>query len=130
MKIKNMREYIEMGEKKMGTQIALAQFLGMHDSSVRSAKMGKIGLPDHACIILADLIEEPRLEVIAASNLVTEKNADRRKIFESCFSKAAVIVLLVGVTMIVTPSPAHAAPLLDSGVAGDPTLYIMLNCIN
>ena len=122
-----MKKYIEMGEKAAGSQQKLAEYLGQYDSAIRRVKRGAAGLPVPLCMKLADLIGEPRLEVIAASDLVMEKNEERREILESCFSKAAGIILLAGVTMIMTPSPAHAAPMIDVAIGADPTLYIMSN---
>ncbi|SFU39688.1 hypothetical protein SAMN05216339_1023 [Nitrosomonas eutropha] len=83
-----MKTYIEMGETKAGSQIALAKYLGQYDSGLRAVKGGKKGLPDAVCIKLADYIGVDRLEVIAASNLVTEKDEERREIFRSCFEKS------------------------------------------
>lgn len=108
-----LKIYLETGEKAMSTQRALAKYLEQDDSVLRAAKAGKRGLPDYTCIKLADLIGVPRLEVIAASNLATEKNEERRKLFETCFSTAAGIILTVGAFSIATPSPAEAAPVLD-----------------
>lgn len=79
-----LREFIEIGEKKMETQAALAKYLDLYDSSIRHAKQGKIGLPLHACILLADLVGEERQKIIAASSLITEKNPDRRKLLLKC----------------------------------------------
>lgn len=120
----DMKKYIEMGEKAAGSQQELAEYLGQFASAIGRVKRGAAGLPIPLCVKLADLIGEPRLEVIAASDLVTEKNAERRKILESCFSKAAGVLLLAGATLIVTPSPAQAAPMLENSAN---TLYIMLN---
>lgn len=85
----DMKTYIEMGEKKAGKQVELARMLNVRDTALRLAKSGKKGLPDAICIKLADYIEVNPLQVIAASNLVTEKDEERRKIFESCFTRAA-----------------------------------------
>lgn len=90
-----MKKYIELGEKKAGTQLKLAEYLGQYDSGLRAVKAGKKGLPDAICIKLADFIEVDRLEVIAASNLVTEKDEERRKLFESCFTTAASVGFLM-----------------------------------
>lgn len=122
-----MKTYIEKAEKKAGTQIKLAEILNVSDAYIRNAKKGRSGLPDAICIKLADYIQEDRLEVIAASNLVTEKDIERRKIFESCFKKtsqAACISLVIGLSMIMTPSTAQAASL---NVAEGNTVYIMSN---
>jgi len=74
----------KIAEEKAGSQIALAKMLGQFDSSIRQVKAGKKGLPDAICIELADFLKIDRLAVIAASNLVTEKNEKRREIFEKC----------------------------------------------
>ena len=107
----NMKTYIEMGEKKAGKQIELARILNVRDTALRLAKSGKKGLPDAICIKLADFIEINPLQVIAASNLVTEKDEERRKIFESCFTRAASIAAaaLIFASSSMTSSPAHAA---------------------
>ena len=76
-----MKTYIEMGEKKAGRQIELARILNIRDTALRLAKSGKKGLPDAICIKLADYIEVDRIEVIAASNLVTEKRRRKKKNF-------------------------------------------------
>lgn len=91
-----MKKYIEMGEKIAGKQTELAKVLGISESYLRVAKAGRNGLNDAVCIKLADFIKVDRLEVIAASNLVTEKDEGRRKIFESCFKKVSNGVAVSG----------------------------------
>lgn len=118
-----LKKYIEMGEKAAGGPLNLAAFLGQYDSNIRNMKKGKVGLPNALCIKLADLIGEPRLEVIAASELVTEKNEDRRKIFESCFSKAASITFVAIMSTTMMPSPAEATPMLDYTEEEKKTVY-------
>ncbi len=99
---KEMKEYIELGEKRAGKQIELARILGISDGYIRLIKTGKKGLPVASCIKLADYIGADRLEVIAASNLVTEKDEKKRKVLESCFSNAASIVAAAIVISILT----------------------------
>lgn len=118
-----MIKYIEKAEKKAGKQRELANILGISDAYIRSVKRGSRGLPDAVCIKLADYIEEDRLEVIAASNLVTEKDEEKRKIFESCFRKVAGVAAAAVVTSILTfsnASPTHAG---FSGQSVDNTNY-------
>ncbi len=91
----NMKKYLELGEEKAGKQIELAKILGIPDSYIRIVKSGRRGLPADVCIKLADYIDADRLEVIAASNLVTEKDEEKRKIFESCFTTAASVIFLM-----------------------------------
>jgi len=80
----NLKEYIEMGEQAAGNQVKLAAYLEQNDSNMRKMKQDKRGLPDPMCIKLAHLVGVDPLQVIAASNLVTEKNTERRKLLESC----------------------------------------------
>ena len=112
-----LKTFIEAAEKKAGKQIELARMLGISDAYIRMVKAEKRGFPDDICIRLADYIGADRLEVIAASNLVTEKDEEKRKIFESCFSRAASIVIASSVISILTLSPqapAHADLLLPT----------------
>lgn len=107
-----LKNYIEKAEKKAGSQIKLAEMLGITTSYIRNVKAGKRGFSTDMCIVLADYIGADRLEVIAASNLVTEKDERKRKIFESCFSRAATVTmtaLLLSALSIMSPSPANAS---------------------
>ncbi len=100
-----MKKYIEMGEENAGRQIDLAKYLDTQASTLRLVKQGKKSLTAAVCIKLARYINIDELEVIAASNLIIEKDEERRKIFESCFkagSKAASIAMVIGVTSIMT----------------------------
>lgn len=98
----DMKNYIEMAEKKAGKQIELARILGISDAYVRAAKRGARGLPVDICILLARYIDADELSVIAASNLVTEKDEKKRKIFESCFRKVASVAGAAIVISILT----------------------------
>lgn len=100
-----INEYIEKAEKKAGTQKELAKILGITTSYIRNVKAGKSGLPVEVCIVIADYIGEDRLEVIAASNLVTEKDERKRKILESCFRKVASVAAAAVITSILTLTP-------------------------
>ncbi|TXI39514.1 MAG: hypothetical protein E6Q59_04800 [Nitrosomonas sp.] len=100
-----MISYIEKAEKKAGTQMNLANFIGLTSGYIRMVKAGKRCFSNDVCIKLADYIEEDRLEVIAANSLVTEKDEEKRKIFESCFRKVAGVAAAAVVTSILTLTP-------------------------
>ena len=107
-----MKTFIEAAEKKAGKQFELARILEISDAYIRMVKSGKRSFSDDVCIQLADYIGADRLEVIAANNLVTEKDEKKRKIFESCFNKAASVTaaaLILGASTIMTQSPANAS---------------------
>lgn len=110
----DMKNYIEQAEKKAGSQIKLAEMLDITASYIRMVKASKRGLPIEMCIMLADYIGADRLEVIVASNLVTEKDEKKRRILESCFSRAAsitVAALFTSILMFSSGGPIHAAPI-------------------
>lgn len=105
-----LRNYIEIAERKAGSQIELAKLLGISTGYIRNAKANKSGLPDALCIKMAEYINENPLHVIAASGLVTEKDEGRREILESCFRRVAsiaAIILFIGSFSIAPPS-VHA----------------------
>ena len=106
-----MKKYIEMGEKVAGSQVELAKLLEIKPNYLSMVKSNQRGLPDALCIQLADYIGVDRLEVIAASNLITEKDEKKRKLFESCFTRAASIAaaaLIFGASSTAS-FPTHAA---------------------
>ena len=128
-----MKNYIEKGERRAGKQIELARILGVRDTTLRLAKSGKKGLPDDVCITLADYIEEDPLKIIAASNLVTEKDERKRKIFESCFEKTnraasfLIAVILTAVISIMTLAPQQTV--YANNISNDFTkIQIIGNC--
>jgi transcriptional regulator with XRE-family HTH domain len=103
-----MKKFIEMGEKKAGKQIELAKYLNIQASTLGLVKQGKKSLTAALCIKLARYINVDELEVIAASNLIIEKDEERRKIFESCLkktSKAAGVTAAAIVISILTLAP-------------------------
>lgn len=77
----DLKTYIATGENTAGGTKALAEHLGVGPTDVSNAKAGRRGLPDYACVILARLIGEDPIRVIAASELVTEKKEERRKVW-------------------------------------------------
>ena len=97
-----MINYIENAEKKAGTQMQLANYLGLTSGYIRMVKAGKRCFSNDVCIKLADYIKEDRLEVIAANSLVTEKDEKKRKILESCFRKVASVAAAAVITSILT----------------------------
>lgn len=77
-KFMQLRDYIEAGLGKMKSYESLAIELGIAPSNLSSAKQQKRGLPTDAAIKLAHLLNVNPLEVIAASELATEKKPEKR----------------------------------------------------
>ncbi|MDP3663711.1 MAG: hypothetical protein U1D41_09430 [Nitrosomonas sp.] len=121
-----MKNYIEQAERKAGKQAALAEILGTSSSYIRMVKAGQRGFPVEICILLADYIKADRLEVIAASNLVTEKDEKKRRILESCFSTAASVTAAALVISVLTLSPTAPASAAFKNEIVDNTNYWQL----
>lgn len=106
-----LKDYIEEGAKKAGSLSELGRMLCLQQQTISAAKGHKRPLPVKAVVQLADYIGADLRSVIAANELVTEKDEDKRR-FWSPFvdhAKAASIALgLALVTNFVTPTPAEA----------------------
>lgn len=107
-----MRDYVEKGEKKAGSQVKLAEYLKIQASTLGLVKQGKKSLATAHCIKLARYIDADEIKVIAASNLIIEKDEEKRKIFESCLSWF-VVVIFASIMTVMTPSPAEASKYQD-----------------
>lgn len=111
----DMRELIEAGSKKAGEQKALARFLRLAPTVLADAKAGRRGIPAPACFMLAQYLGIDPARVIAASELVTEKNEERRKVFYPfVMGRAAMIfatTALVGTIALPSDCQAHSGNL-------------------
>ncbi len=76
-----LRDYLEEAERQVGGRVALANELDQNPDAITGAKAHRRGLPVFACIKLAGLLNVDPLEIIAASELVTEKREDRKAVF-------------------------------------------------
>jgi hypothetical protein len=103
----DLKEYIEMGEEKAGSQVALAKFLSMNTATIRKSKNGAQGIPIPICIKLANYINVPEIQVIAASELTTEKKPERRQILEKCLTSLTGIAFAILLSFHSTPSEAN-----------------------
>lgn len=107
-----LSDYIEQGAKKAGSLTALGRMLEISQPDMSKAKAMKNRIPTKAAVQLAKYIGEDVTAVIAANELVTEKDESKRA-FWSPFVEharaASVALALTLVTNFLTPSPAEAA---------------------
>ena len=73
-----LSEFITKGIDSEGNLIALAAALGTNRTLLSDARSHRKSLPNYACIKLAKLIGADPLEVITASEVVTEKDEKKR----------------------------------------------------
>lgn len=105
------RSYIERAEKAAGSQKELGLMIGQSAGKLRQAKANKCGLPIAVCCQIAQLIGVDEMEVISASELVTEKKPERRAVLLPFVNRVAGVILgIVGiVTLNMSPAPAQAS---------------------
>lgn len=109
-----LRDYIELGAKKAGSLTELGKMLDMSQPTISGAKAQKRPLTAKAVVQLAEFIDADLKAVIAANELVTEKDEKKRAFwhpFVNHATAASVALAFSLVTNFVTPSPAEAAPL-------------------
>lgn len=124
-----LRDYLEIGAKKAGSLTALGKMLDISQPNMSHCKAHRARLPIEAVIQLADFINADLRAVIAANELATEKKEAKRRFWSPFVEHAraasfALILTIATVTNFVTPTPAQAAPILETKT---PTLCIMLN---
>ncbi|MDR2244804.1 MAG: hypothetical protein LBE15_05290 [Burkholderiales bacterium] len=76
-----LNDYIQIGINTTGSGAELSRRLDMLYNNFCDAKAEKRGLPSHACVKLAEIINADPLEVIAASEMVTEKKPERQALW-------------------------------------------------
>jgi hypothetical protein len=109
----DLHEMIETAAKQCASVRELAQKIGVSDSNLTAAKAGRRGLPNSACGKLAEILNIDRWVVVAASDLVTEKNPEKRAYLTPFVlalpRKAATwIIAIASAAMIGTPAPTEA----------------------
>lgn len=126
----DLHNYIEAGILRKGSVTALADYLGIAPNSVTDAKAHRRSLPADACVKLSKLLNVDLTTILAASELATERKEEKRAFWLPFVTNqempriAKLVLILALVTNFVTPTPAEAAPRLETTVH---TLCIMLN---
>lgn len=106
-----LRDYIEEGAKKAGSLTGLGRMLGISQADISNAKAMKKRIPLKAAVQLADYIGADLKAVIAANELVTEKDEAKRAFWFPFVERAKAAGIALGlaiVTNFVTPLPAEA----------------------
>lgn len=73
-----LKAYIAKGIEQTGSLSELARQIGVIRTSLQAANAGHRGLPPVACGKLADLVGASRWDVVAASEILTEKDEKKR----------------------------------------------------
>ena len=118
----NLHDFIQAGIEAKGSRERLADHLGIEPNNITGAKAHRRGLPNDACFKLAALLGVDAKDVIAASELATERKEAKRTFWADYMKRsqigriAGILIFLSTVTNFVTPNPAQAAPDRDSSL--------------
>jgi transcriptional regulator with XRE-family HTH domain len=74
----NLRELIDQARQPNETQKELAARLGINYKALNDAYNGKRGIPNEIALELAQILQMPLEPVIAASELITQKDETKR----------------------------------------------------
>lgn len=96
-----MRDYIEQGAKKAGSLTALGMMLGLSQPRMSHVKAGKEKLPAQAMVQLADYVEADLKAVIAANELVTEKDEVKRAFWSPFVQHAKAAGYVLATSLII-----------------------------
>ncbi len=97
-----LRDYIDEAAKKAGSVSALARMLGLNQPDVSNAKAMKKRLPNQAVVEIADYIGADLKAVIAANELVTEKDEVKRAFWSPFVQHAKAASYVIATSMIIT----------------------------
>jgi plasmid maintenance system antidote protein VapI len=105
-----LREMIESGAIKAGNQTNLAKVIGVHAEVIYAAKAGRRGLPASACFKLAAILGIEEKKVIAASELATEKDEEKRAFFAPFVLNgiAPLASALAVLSLLIAPNESYA----------------------
>lgn len=94
---------------------ALAKVLDIHKARVSAYYSGKEAPNEWACLKISEITGIPLETVIATVKAESEKDDERRAVWENYIKRlggiaaSALITLCVTVTLLVTPTPSEAA---------------------
>lgn len=119
-----LRNFLDAGIQKAGTLTALSREIGITQPELSNAKAGRRGLPNHAIIALADYTKTDLRAVMAANELVTEKDERRRSYWLQVLAAAATKAACVTLLMTGTGTDALADQTLTDSAARGNLYYV------
>ena len=112
-----LREYIREAAERAGGLTNLGFIVGVSQSNLSHQRAHRQRMPIEAAVKLADYLEVDRFTVIAAAEMAAAKTDEQYDFWEHLLNhcKAASIALAISLSInFVTPTPAEAAPRLES----------------
>jgi transcriptional regulator with XRE-family HTH domain len=114
--------YLDRAKEKLGIKAdnEFAGLIGVTRAAISKWRNGKGVMDDYAAAKIAEILGIQEMEVIAAANVERDNDPNRQEFWEKHYKRLggyAAGFVLAFVTLIVTlgsPSPAQAAPILDT----------------
>ena len=117
-------DYVQQAAEKSGGIPALATIIEQLPDIIRKARRGERGLPEKACVLIAQILNVEPITIIAARERTLAKNDADRAFWKKVASFAAVA--LIGGTAL--PPESHAATTSMASSLGDNEYYVKCNC--
>lgn len=114
MKIRELLDAVK-NAKGISTDYALAKTLGLPRARICDYYKGTRTPDEFACLKIAEALGKPLDQIIATVKATSEKDEKRREAWENYMKRLGGVaasftaMMLVYVTLIVTPHPAEAA---------------------
>ena len=106
--------------KGIESDYALAKTLDLPNGHISEYYSGKRSPNEFACLKIAQALNRPLADVLAVVRIAAEKDEKRRQAWKDYYKSIGgiaagfALAVLVGVTTLLTPSPAQAAPMLEN----------------
>lgn len=118
--MENVKKLLDAVKQNAGIEsdYALAKFLDVRTQRISDYYKGNRVPDNFVCLKIAEVLEKPLAEVIAAVELDAEKDEKRVSAWEKYYKRvggmaaAIFLAVLLNVTFIVTPDAAEAPALL------------------
>lgn len=120
--MENTRKLLDEVKAKAGltSDNALANALGVRRQRVSDYYKGDRTPDNFVCKRIAELLNKPFAEVVAAVEIDAEKDEGRRQAWKDYYKSIGgiaagfVMAIFMTVTFFLTPTPAQAAPVLET----------------
>lgn len=106
----------------------IAKFMGWGSGSVPNYRAGRRVMDNEACLAVALKLGIDPLQIIMAADIDRAQKAGQKslwEVFSMRTATAATLAIVTSVNLFLTPAPAKAAPVLQSG-NGESLYYVKL----
>ena len=117
--MKSVKYLLDLQQQKKMTDTALAQFLGVSQPAISHYKSGRRIMDDEACLAVAMALNLNPMEIVGAACIDRAEKTGQKSLWEVFMNRttavAASVLMATSVNLFLTPAPAEAATMRDTG---------------